>query len=1464
MKDLKQFTNLYQVSKTLRFELWPEGETKKTFEKWVEDMNKTKDAENLFAKDKKIRDAYLVIKPIMDKLHEQFIEESLISDMAKEIDFSKYFEIYADQNKEISDDLEKELRGKIGATYSVGGRFFSSKIHEALKNPENEKDDSESKDNEENEAKEDGKDKKKRNKKPFECLTDAKMLKYLSADAKNLARQNGIGKQTLIKHIDQFKGFWGYLKGYNQSRENYYETDEESSTAVATRIVHENLPTFCSNIMRFEKRREEYLNILHYLKSNNRETKIKNAKGVEVEAKAISETVFQIEHFNKCLSQKQIEKYNSIIGNYNYLINLYNQARRNEKSFNKIDEFEKLFKQIGCGKKKSLFAALIKDKDSELTEDEKKMEGILTVEQLLNKAKEAGDRMFKNGDSENIEINSVPALIKFLKECDNWEGIYMSKTAIRKISNLYFANWHSIEDRLISWYKGEKKEQKKKAKTCITYEEKREEPLKLRDAVELSVFFEALDEEESEHFFKGSLFKDDETNDYRDVLDKTLAPSKNLINLLCSDIERNIKAFIESSGKIVKLEKYKDENIQTGEEDENIKQIKKWFDAATDIMRIVRYFAVRKSKMKGNIPNVTMEQALSNLLYSDNAQWFKWYDLVRNYLTKKPQDDAKENKLKLNFDNSTLMDGWDMNKEQANTTVIMRKDGMYYLGIMNPKYNHVFDIENTISNGECYEKMEYKQIALSTGVGGFVRKCFGTAQECGWHCPDNCLNGEGKICIKDDEAQSNLKDIIDCYKSFFDNYEKDGFKYKNFNFCFLESDKYEKLSDFFRDVEWQSYMIKFRGISVSYINDLVKSGKLYLFKIYNKDFSIGKDGGNGSTGKPNMHTIYWKMLFNEGNLKDVVYKLNGQSEVFMRSPVAEKAPITHSVGSKLVNKRDIDGNTIPEKIYREIYAYENAKDGEMKISEEAQKYIDGESVVIKDVKHEITKDKRFYGETKYMFHCPITINFKAKKYDKPQYALPEVNAIITDALQKSENLQFIGIDRGEKHLVYSCTIDKDGKIIEGKCHHHDIISVITKDKDGKDVEHKTDYVQKLEAVADERIIAKQNWQQQSRIKDLKSGYISHVVHRLVEETIKDGDKIAPHAYIVLEDLSTEMKRGRQKIEKQVYQNIELAIAKKLNYVVDKNAKQGELGSASKALQLTPPVSNYLDIEGKKQFGVMLYTRANYTSITDPATGWRKTIYIKNGKDEDIKSQILEKFTDIGFDGTDYYFDYTEGHAGQPWRLYSGKDGKPLPRFQNNKEKQKDKYVWVPEPVNVVEILEELFADFDKAKSFKTQIEDGVKLRKTDKRNETAWQSLRYVLNVIQQIRNSGKELKDDNFLYSPVRNENGEHFDTRNHEKNGELKQIVDADANGAYNIARKGLIMDAHIKYWINSGRPKKSDKKDKKESDLDLFISDREWDLWLLDKNQWEKELPIFASRRAKEDEKKSKSGKNQKRKR
>ncbi len=66
MTGLKQFTNLYQVSKTLRFELQPIGKTKENIEKngiLVRDEQRAKD--------------YLVVKDLIDDYHKQFIKDCL-------------------------------------------------------------------------------------------------------------------------------------------------------------------------------------------------------------------------------------------------------------------------------------------------------------------------------------------------------------------------------------------------------------------------------------------------------------------------------------------------------------------------------------------------------------------------------------------------------------------------------------------------------------------------------------------------------------------------------------------------------------------------------------------------------------------------------------------------------------------------------------------------------------------------------------------------------------------------------------------------------------------------------------------------------------------------------------------------------------------------------------------------------------------------------------------------------------------------------------------------------------------------------------------------------------------------------------------------------------------------------------------------------------------------------------------
>lgn len=100
---------------------------------------------------------------------------------------------------------------------------------------------------------------------------------------------------------------------------------------------------------------------------------------------------------------------------------------------------------------------------------------------------------------------------------------------------------------------------------------------------------------------------------------------------------------------------------------------------------------------------------------------------------------------------------------------------------------------------------------------------------------------------------------------------------------------------------------------------------------------------------------------------------------------------------------------------------------------------------------------------------------------------------------------------------------------------------------------------------------------------------------------------------------------------------------------------------------------------------------------------------------------------------------------------------------------------------------------------------------------TAWETFRYVIELIQQIRNSWNKCdkRNEDFILSPIRNENWNHFDSRDYYKENwnyeDIKEVISWDANGAYNIARKGVMMFERIRQNIE--KP-------------ELFIRDEEWD--------------------------------------
>ena len=93
---MKQFTNLYQLSKTLRFELKPIGKTKENIEK-----------NGILERDNQRDIAYKAVKKVIDEYHKAFIE-MMLNDFELQYELlEEYHHLYRISNSEEPKKKEK-------------------------------------------------------------------------------------------------------------------------------------------------------------------------------------------------------------------------------------------------------------------------------------------------------------------------------------------------------------------------------------------------------------------------------------------------------------------------------------------------------------------------------------------------------------------------------------------------------------------------------------------------------------------------------------------------------------------------------------------------------------------------------------------------------------------------------------------------------------------------------------------------------------------------------------------------------------------------------------------------------------------------------------------------------------------------------------------------------------------------------------------------------------------------------------------------------------------------------------------------------------------------------------------------------------------------------------------------------------------------------------------------------------
>lgn len=1085
------------------------------------------------------------------------------------------------------------------------------------------------------------------------------------------------------RKVEKFGEKTTYFTTYFKNRENIFTVKGESASAIY-RII-DNFKKYSKNVELYEKLKKDE-KIMKYLNENKFYEKT-------------MDNLFDVSKYNSYLKQVDIEKYNTLLSGYskengekvkglNELINEINQKYKY-----KLNVFNSLYKQI-------------------LTEEDTKS----FVDEILS----TPESVIKTIDDfiDSISMDNIEELKEeFLKiSLENFEGIYISTKKLNEISNRKFGDYNSI-NMLIEQSLTEKGIlSKKEIKKLIPNLENKEKEVK---SFNLSFIFENLTKEHKELII-----------DY-------------IRENICSVVE-NVKITIEKYRNI-------DNKIEFKNNEEKVLKIKGMLESINDLCKLIKDFNTDEIEINNEFYNI-LNKNFEIFEYS-----YKVLNKVRNFVTKK---EVIENKMKLNFSNYQLGKGWHKNKEKDCSIILFRKRNVdrwiYYLGIL--KHGSKIEENDYLSSVDTgFYKMDYyAQNSLSK-----------TIPKCSVSMNDVKNASENESVILNDSKNFNepLEITPEIRKLYKNEEHKKGNKFKKeslvkwIDFCkeFLlkyksfekakkeilklkESNLYENLEEFYFDAEEKAYFLEFINIDEDKIKKLVKEKNLYLFQIYNKDFSAY------STGNKNLHTMYFEELFTDENLKKPVFKLNGNTEVFYRI-ASSKPKIVHNKGEKLVNKTYLDDGiikTIPDSVYEEISEKVKNNEDYSKLLEENNI----KNLEIKVATHEIVKDKRYF-ENKFLFYLPITLNKKVSNKNTNK----NINKNVIDEIKDCNEYNVIGIDRGERNLISLCIINQNGEIILQK----EMNIIQSSDK------YNVDYNEKLEIKSKERDNAKKNWSEIGKIKDLKSGYLSAVVHEIVKLAIEYN------AVITLEDLNGGFKNSRKKVDKQIYQKFERALIEKLNFLIFKNYDKNEKGGLRNAFQLTPELKNVTKVVSQQ--GIIIYTNPAYTSKIDPTTGYANIIKKSNNNEESIVKAIDKISYDKEKDM--FYFDINLSKSSfnltvknvtkKEWRIYT--NGERI----IYKDK---KYITLDITQEMKDILSKSGIDYLNIDNLKQDILENKIYKK-----------VYYIFELANKMRN---ENKDVDYIISPVLNKDGKFFITQ---ESNELTP-KDADLNGAYNIALKGKLM--------------------------------------------------------------------------
>lgn len=1016
---------------------------------------------------------------------------------------------------------------------------------------------------------------------------------------------------------------------------------------------------------------------------------------------------FQIDFFNNTLTQKKIDNYNYIVGAVNKAVNLYKQQHKTVR----VPLLKPLYKMILSDRiAPSWLPECFKSDNDMLTAIKAAYESLRDV--LV------GD----NADS----------LRNLLLDIDNFdlEHIYIAKdSGLTSISQQIFGYYDTytlaIKDQL-------------QRENPNLYDERIDKLYKKEGSFSIAYLNRLVDTKEhitiNEYYrLLGSYCR--EKGKRKDDFFKQIDGAYSAISHL----------FWGKHGEIA-------------QSDSDIELIQKLFDAYKGLQRFIKPLlghgdeADKDNEFDAKLRKVWDELDIITPLY----------DKVRNWLSRKIYNPEK---IKLCFENNgKLLSGWSDNQTKSDNGTqyggyIFRKKNEigeydFYLGISADA--KLFRRDETICYEDgMYERFDYYHLKPNTLLGKSYIGNYGEDSKAvlsAFNAAITKLQLEKKLVPKDNEkVPTYLKRLKQNYANFYqilmnDDNVVDAYKsMKQHILATLatlirvpaaielaaQTDlDVDELIDEIMNLPSESF--GYFPVATAAIEEANKREKkpLFLFKMSNKDLSYAAKSSEGlrkSRGTENLHTMYLKALL---GMTQNVFSI-GSGMVFFRHKTKGLAEITarHKANEFIANKNKLNDKK------KSIFAYE------------------------------IVKNKRFTVD-KYLFKLSVKLN-----YSQPNNNKIDVNSEVREIISNGGIKHIIGIDRGERNLLYLSLIDLKGNIVMQKS-----LNILKDDHNAKG----TDYKGLLTEREGERQDARRNWKKIANIKDLKRGYLSQVVHIISKMMVEYN------AIVVLEDLNPGFIRGRQKIERNVYEQFERMLIDKLNFYVDKHKEANETGGLLHALQLTSEFENFKKSE--HQNGCLFYIPAWNTSKIDPATGFANLFDTRYTNAVEAQ-EFFSKFDEIRYneekDWFEFEFDYDKftqkAHGTRTkWTLCTY--GMRLRSFKNPAKQ----YNWDSEVVALTDefkrILEEAGIDIHE------NLKDAIRNLKGKKQKNL--EPLMQFMKLLLQLRNS-KAGTDEDYILSPVADENGIFYDSRS--CGDELPE--NADANGAYNIARKGLMLIEQIK---------------------------------------------------------------------